>query len=178
MDVVIRPVKSSDARQFITLHNLVWRSAYYGILPEEVFEKREELTEQKIQNFTTTMLNTNNQIVYVAEHNGKLVGLMFGVLKSEYKYFNKPEYADMQALYIHPEYQNKGIATKLKNVFITWAKNNGKTKFVVGVLKENTKAQIVYKKWGGKQEEFINQFIICGKGYDEIFFTYNLIGLS
>ena len=171
---VVRQATPQDAKNFVELHNKVWKYAYSSVLPEEVFIKREELANQKIESFSKTMQNTANQIVYVAEKNGELIGLMFGVLNSEYEYFNKPDYADLQALYIHPNYQNMGIGTALKNVFISWAKQNGKTKFVIGVLKENYSARKVYESWGGKLENYSNQFFILNKGYDEVFYTYIL----
>ena len=114
-------------------------------------------------------------MTYVAESNGRVVGFIFGRIGSGYEHFNSLGYADLEALYIHPEYQGMGIASKFKDIFISWAKENGATKFVIGVLKENHKARKVYEKWGGMLDKFEQPFIKLGVPYDEVFYTYDLI---
>ena len=173
-NIIIRPVKASDAEQFIDLHNLVWRYAYGEILPEEVFVKREQKREQKIEDFKKQEFNNPNNITYVAENNGVLVGLMRAEIVSRYEYFKEQGFADLEALYIHPDYHKMGIGTKLKDVFVNWAKQKGATKYVIGVLKENNKARKAYESWGGKLEEYTNKFVIMDQGYDEVFYTYEI----
>ena len=67
-----------------------------------------------------------------------------------------------------------GIGTKFKNLFVDWAKENGATKFVIGVLKDNFKARRVYEKWGGKLDSYTQPFIKLGVEYDECFYTFEI----
>lgn len=174
-NILIRKVRTSDAEQYIRLKNLVWRDAYKDIFPEEVFDEMDSKVEEKVKKFPLNFYNDNTKICYVAEVDGNIVGLMYGTIKSMYEYFAEKGYADLVALYIKPEYQRYGIATKLKETFKEWAKENGADKFVIGVLKENKKARNVYEKWGGKLDLHEQQFFRLGKGYDEVFYTYDLI---
>lgn len=173
-DIIIRPVKASDAEQFINLHNLIWKTAYAGILPDEVFEKRKQSAPEKIEEFKQKKFDNPNQIIYVAEVDEKLVGLMRAELYSRTEHFGEQGFADLEALYIHPDYQKLGIGTKFKNLFVTWAKQKGATKYVIGVLKANSKARAAYEKWGGKLDDYTKQFVVYGQGFDEVFYTYNI----
>ena len=173
-NIIIRKVKNEDAEQYIKLNNLVWRDAYGHIFPEEVFEERELKTYKKIKEFASNVYNSDKQFVYVAEINGVIVGFISCQLISQYKYFADKGYADLMAIYIHPNYQGKGIGSKFKQLFVEWLKSKGINKFVVGVLQENHKARAVYEKWGGILDEYTQQFVKLGKGYTEVFYTFNV----
>ena len=173
-NIIIRQVKKEDAEQYIKLTNIVWRDAYKHIFPEEVFIERENNIDAKIEKFPTYAYNDDTQMMYVAEHEGRIVGFVSAKLISGYSYFAEKGYADLMAMYIHPEYQGEGIASKFKNMFEKWAKENGATKYVIGVLRDNHKARRVYEKWGGKLEEYFQPFVKLGVGYDEVFYTYDL----
>lgn len=165
----LRNVKPSDAKEYIELENFIYRKTYQEILSEELIKQREEKTNDRIDSFDKTHINDNKNICVVAEEE-KLIGYVWGVIKSETDFFRKDDYADLVALYVHPDYQGKGVGKMLKNAFIVWAKNCGAKKFVIGVLKDNLKARKVYEKWGGKLSDFTSKYM----GYDEVFYTYDI----
>lgn len=170
--IIIRKVNENDAYNWFLLVNKVWRDAYKDIFPEEVFIDRDNKIEQKVKTFSEIMKNDNENIAYVAECNGKLVGLMRGSITSAYNNFS--EYADLIGLYIDPTFQSKGIGSSFKNIFEKWARANGAKKYVIGVLKNNIKARKVYESWGGKLSEFKEDYIKFDVKYPEVFYTYNL----
>lgn len=169
----IRELRSTDAREYVELHNLVWRDAYGHIFPEEVFVDRENNSNKRIE-WVENFENNDKQIGYVAFVDDKLVGLMGATSISNYEYFKNKGYAELTGLYIHPKYQGIGIANEFKKVFIEWAVKNGTTKYVIGVLKDNYKARKVYEKWGGKLEDYTQPFVKLGVDYEELFYTYEL----
>ena len=57
-NIIIRQAKADDAEQFVNLHNFIWRYAYGDILPEDVFVKREQKTQQKIEDFKLQKFDT------------------------------------------------------------------------------------------------------------------------
>ena len=118
------------------------------------------------------MKNDNENISYVAEYNGKLIGLMCGSIHSSYNNFS--EYADLIALYIDPKFQGNGIGTSFHKIFENWARENGASKYVIGVLKDNVKARKIYEAWGAKLSDFEEYFIKLGIKYPEVFYTYDL----
>ena len=97
---------------------------------------------------------------------------MCGSISSSYDHFDK--YADLIGLYIDPNFQGYGIGTTFKNIFENWTTENGATQYVIGVLKDNTKARAIYETRGGKLSEFEEDFVKLGVGYPEVFNTYNL----
>ena len=173
MNINYRKATSDDAYAWYRFKNKVWRDAYKNIFPEEVFLEQEQNLKQKEQSFNKRFCNNDEKIAYIAEHDGKIVGLMFGTLKSTYDYFHQ-EYADLVALYIDPKYQGRGIGTELKNIFEKWAKEHGATKYVIGVLRDNHRARQVYERWGGKLSKHEEDFITLGVGYGEVFYLYDL----
>ena len=169
----IRKVKPEDARDWIVLCNNVWKDTYAHIFPEAVFIERDNQVEEKIKTFIYKMKNDKENIAYVAEYDGKIIGIMSGSIKSSYDKFNS-EYADLTVLYIDSKYQGLGIGSSLKNIFEQWAIENGATKYVIGVLKDNLKARKVYESWSGKLSKYEQDFIKLGVGYPEVFYTYDL----
>ena len=173
MDIKYRQVRTEDGYEWYTLLSRVWRTAYAHIFPKEYFDARDKSVESKAREFTKEMFAGDRKTAYVAESGGKIVGLMFGTLDSDYDYF-KGDHADLVALYVYPEYQGMGVGTALKDIFVKWARTKEAEKFVIGVLKENHKARKVYESWGGKLSDHEQDFMIMGKGYPEVFYVFNL----
>ena len=171
--VVIRKANISDAEKYVDLNNLVWKDAYKHIFPEEIFLEREKMKSVKMEQFCD-YTKSPEHIVYVAEKDGELVGLILAGTSSFYPYYAERGYADLMAIYVHPDYQGFGIASSLKKIFDKWLEDKGKTKFVIGVLKDNLKARKVYEKWGGVLDEREEPFQMLGKDYSEVFYLYNI----
>ena len=171
--LTIRKTKPEDARGWYALGNKVWRDAYSHIFPEEVFIEKENQVEERIKVFSDKMKNDNDIISLVAEYDGEIIGIMCGRIKSAYSQFSA-DYADLEAIYIDPRFQGCGVGTRFKQTFEEWAIKNGATKYVIGVLKDNTKAREVYESWGGKLSGYEADFVKLGVGYPEVFYTYDL----
>ena len=169
----IRKVKSEDARHWFILINKVWRDAYHHIFPEEVFIEKEKSVDDKIKDFSNRIKNDNENIAYVAEYDGEIIGIMCGTIHSPYQRFNA-KYADLGALYIDPKFQKLGIGSKFRKIFEEWATENGATQYVVGCLKDNIKARKVYESWGGILSDYETSFVKNSIEYPEVFYTYKL----
>ena len=173
MDIKYRKVRKEDGYAWYTLLDSVWRVAYGEIFPEELFDARDYAREDRARGFTEEKFLGERKIAYVAESDGKIVGLMFGTLDSDYEYF-KNDYADLVALYVNPDYQGIGIGTALRDLFIDWAKEKNSKQMVIGVLKDNTKARKVYESWGGKLSQYEHDFVQMDVGYPEVFYTFEI----
>ncbi|MBQ1372366.1 MAG: GNAT family N-acetyltransferase [Oscillospiraceae bacterium] len=171
--VKFRKANSEDAGGWYTLVNRVWRDTYHHIFPEEVFLEKEDKLETKIASFNDWAKNDSESITYVAECDGKIIGIMCGAIRSFYEPFSS-EYADLIALYVDPAFQGRGIGSAFRNVFAEWASGNGASQYVVGVLKENRKARRVYEAWGGKLSEYEKAFVKHNVSYPVVFYTFHL----
>ena len=173
MDIIYRQIREDDGYNWYTLLDTVWRDAYSNIFPKEVFDARDEHREERARGFSGEKFLGERKTAYVAECEGKLVGMMFGTLDSDYELF-KIDYADLVVLYIDPDFQGKGIGRKLKDIFVEWAKEKNADKYVIGVLKDNTKARKVYEAWGGTLVDYEHDFVVMNVGYPEAFYTYEI----
>lgn len=171
--LIIRKVNSNDSYEWIKLVNKVWREAYYHIFPEEVFIEKEKNIDKKLETFPERIKNDDQNIAYVVEVDGKIIGIMCGSINSRYEHFEN-EYADLNAIYIDPKYQGKGIGSSFKKIFESWAKEHGATKYIIGVLKENKKARKIYESWGGKLADYDSDFVKFDVRYTEVFYLYDL----
>ncbi len=170
MEIKYRPVQKEDGYEWYTLLDEVWRDAYGHIFPQEVFDGRDYAREERANGFTEDKYVGERKIGYVAECDGKIVGLMFGTLDTDYECF-KNGYADLTALYVYPQYQGKGIGTALRDIFTEWAKAKNAEKYIIGVLKDNAKARKVYESWGGELSDYEYDFVVMNVGYPIVFYT-------
>ncbi len=95
---------------------------------------------------------------WVAEHNEKIIGFCIVIHKEGRE-------ARIEALYVFPEYQNKGIGSKLIKKAIRWLGDD--KKIYVNVVEYNSKAINFYKKYGffkaGKKSDF-NSVVVLPSG--------------
>lgn len=169
----IRKTELKDVEQYVRLNTYVWRCAYKDIFPESVFVEGEKNINITIENFSKRFKNPNG-ISYVAEIDGKIVGIMSGSYLSGNEHFKEQGFADLRALYVHPDFQHLGIGKALFDAFVEEIKKKGIAKFVIGCLKENKQARKAYEKWSGKLDEYSQPFVINGVDYPEVFYTYDL----
>ena len=97
MDIIYRQVRKEDGYEWYSLLDNVWRVAYDGIIATEVFDARDNAREDRARGFTEEKFIGDRKIAYVAESDGKIVGLMFGTLDSDYEFF-KNDYADRMVI--------------------------------------------------------------------------------
>ena len=172
-NLIIRKTEPKDAEQYVRLNTYVWRSAYKDIFPESVFVEGEKNINITIENFSKRFKNPNG-ISYVAEIDGKIVGIMSGSYLSGNEHFKEQGFADLRALYVHPDFQHLGIGKALFDAFVEEIKKKGIAKFVIGCLKENKQARKAYEKWSGRLDKYSQPFVIEGKDYPEVFYSYDL----
>lgn len=169
----IRPYQKGDENQIVWLINNTWRSAYKDIFPSEVFDARDKSAEDRIKNFENKLIE-NNRICFVAEESGKIAGVMIASFNSDIEIFDKNNHSRIIALYIDRNFQHMGIGKNLFDDFVETIKQSGYTKFVIGVLEENSRARRAYEKWGGKLTDYIEDFEIAGVSRKEVFYRYDV----
>jgi len=169
----IRKAKKKDARAWTELNNRVWRAAYANIMPEEVFVRRQEETEERISRFSKT-LHEKGVFHYVAVADKKNVGILRFRTLSPHQKYQEQGYADLQVIYIDAAYQNKGIGRAFFDLCMKKLKKCGCTKMVIGCLKENLPTRDVYEHWGGKLDAGEEKFVTFGQEFPEVFYLFDL----
>ena len=106
--------------------------------------------------------------VFVAKVDGRVVG--FQSLDLFAKYTDSFDHVGVIGTFILPEWRRNGIAQRLAEYVIEFARNNHYEKFVIYVRAGNKKAQAFYKCLGYRQKGVLtNQVKIDGQYEDEVF---------
>lgn len=87
-----------------------------------------------------------NKIFFVAEEGNRIVGYLLGSI--ERSIYGNSGY--LEDFFVSRKYQNRGLATRLKDRFFEWLKKRKIRYCRLDVNPENEKAIQIYKKWGFK----------------------------
>ena len=104
------------------------------------------------ENFIVTNMYENyiedpDKMIAVAEENDKIVGYIYGYIKSNdgvYLYAT----VKLDALYVDPNYRNRGIATSLIDYFKNWTIEQNLNDIEISVCSRNNAAKSLYNKLG------------------------------
>jgi GNAT superfamily N-acetyltransferase len=121
--MIIREAKLNDIKQIQDVRNSV---------TENVLSNPGLVTDKDCEEFITVRGKG-----WVCEVDNQIVGFAFADLKE----------SNIWALFIRPEYENKGIGTQLHNIMLDWYFNQTKTKVWLGTS-PNTRAEAFYRKNG------------------------------
>lgn len=164
--MITRQIKISDAKEFLELSNALDESGYMLYEPGE----RKTTPEQQAK-MIERVLGEKNSAIFVSEIEGKLVGFLCvfggGVRRNRHSGYI--------VLGVHGEYHGKGIATKLFDEMVVWAKQVGLSRLELTVIKDNVKAFNLYRKMGFILEgEKVHSLIIDGVPTNE-YYMYRLL---
>lgn len=173
MDYIIREYKNGDGEQIVPLINRTWRKAYAHIFPVEVFDERDRTANERIASYDDG-LKKRGGTAYVAESDGKIVGVMVYGLKSDVQEFAKEGYAQLAVLYIDEKMQRQGVGRALFNTLVDNLKKTDIQKFCIGVLKDNHNGRKAYEKWGGKLTDVQTDFVKLDVPYIEVYYEYDV----
>ncbi len=134
---IIRPATLQDAQAITQVHCASWQKAYKDYIPESLLlnlplQARVELWLQAI----------DNNLVYVLEVADVIVGFVRVIADSVKKH------AEIDAIYVHPQYWHKGLGTKLCDYVLPKLQQEGYTQVGIWVLEGNTQARTFYESIG------------------------------
>ncbi|EPB9413135.1 N-acetyltransferase family protein [Clostridium perfringens] len=155
MSLRIRDIKIEDYKEISKIRKMP--SVMENILSNK--DEKEELIKEKIIN------RGKNQYWYVAEENGKVIGL--GILMNHGNLRRK--HVGVITLMVNSDYQNKGIGSLLMDKLINLSESLNIIRLELCVFRDNYKAINLYKKFGFKEEGIkIKSALKNGEYVDEI----------
>lgn len=143
MITIQKPTKE-DVRGVQEVFYKTWLATYpndeVGVTKEDIEEKfKNRNSDENIKLRTEKYLNIpNNELFLVAKDDTKVVGIFIFVKKEDYN--------QLQAIYVLPEYQGKGIGMMFWNKAKEFMDNDKDT--LVQLATYNKGAEIFYKKLG------------------------------
>ena len=155
MSLRIRDIKIEDYKEISKIRKMP--GVMENILSNK--DEEEELIKEKIIN------RGKNQYWYVAEENGKVIGL--GILMNHGNLRKK--HVGVITLMVNSDYQNKGIGSLLMDKLINLSESLNIIRLELCVFRDNYKAINLYKKFGFTDEGIkINSALKNGEYADEI----------
>ena len=155
MSLRIRDIKIEDYKEISKIRKMP--GVMENILSNK--DEEEELIKEKIIN------RGKNQYWYVAEENGKVIGL--GILMNHGNLRKK--HVGVITLMVNGDYQNKGIGSLLMDKLINLSESLNIIRLELCVFRDNYKAINLYKKFGFKEEGIkIKSALKNGEYADEI----------
>ncbi|MGU8588714.1 GNAT family N-acetyltransferase [Clostridium perfringens] len=155
MSLRIRDIKIEDYKEISKIRKMP------GVMENIISNKdeEEELIKEKIIN------RGKNQYWYVAEENGKVIGL--GILMNHGNLRKK--HVGVIILMVNSDYQNKGIGSLLMDKLINLSESLNIIRLELCVFRDNYKAINLYKKFGFKEEGIkVKSALKNGEYIDEI----------
>ena len=155
MSLRIRDIKIEDYKEISKIRKMP--SVMENILSNK--DEEEELIKEKIIN------RGKNQYWYVAEENGKVIGL--GILMNHGNLRKK--HVGVITLMVNSDNQNKGVGSLLMDKLINLSESLNIIRLELCVFRDNYKAINLYKKFGFKEEGIkVKSALKNGEYADEI----------
>ena len=144
---VIRNAVPADAPAIGKVHVDTWRTAYQGIMPDDVL--KDLSYAERIKRVQTNLQDESIRSRYfVADGPPGIVGFVCGGASRD---SDKADFdAELYAIYVRKEFSGLGLG---KRLFLAWAKETHRQGFramKLWVLKENHSSRRFYEAMGGK----------------------------
>ena len=103
----------ADVREATRVNVLAWRTAYDGVLPQEVLEGRDpDPADERVRELYEQWREDRDGIL-VAEEAGTVRGYAYFRWGGGTKPFVGADEAGLKELYVHPDHWGRGIGTRL-----------------------------------------------------------------
>lgn len=150
----IRRAKPSHARGIAEVHVAAWRSAYRGLLPDDVLDR---LTVEEVEGRWKERLSHAWRHVFVAQENahdgghenGRVVGFAgCGPVQDEEAEGEGEEVGEIYVVYVHPETWRQGYGSALLDGGLAGLRDDGFAQAILWVLRDNRQAIGFYEAMG------------------------------
>ena len=137
----VRPARLADAAELAEVYAAAWREAYSGIIPALTLERM--IVRRSAPWWRETM---KKRAVLVLEVGGAVAGY------ANYAPAARAHAgaAEIQELYLKPEYQGIGLGVRLFSAALKRIKSRGYGRVLVRALAENDRANGFYLRHGGQ----------------------------
>jgi len=142
----VRPAKDNDIEDIVLM--------FQSFLREGLYKVGYTLNLPTFLKHLFAAVDTEDECLVVAEHDGTTVGVFLGTLEPSYTNANQLEGCEI-LFYVQPEYRGNGIARKLMCAFEGWCRKKGAKKVVMGAVSEmkGEKLGKLYQRAGYKPYE-------------------------
>ena len=142
--LLLRQANVDDAHGIAHIHVNTWQSAYVGMMPDSYLQNLS--VEQRAQNWIKILESpiAENQTI-VAEIDGLAVGFI-GIGPSRES--NDSDLGEVFAIYVEPNFQGRGVGSRLMHEGIHLLKAQGFKGAMLWVLEQNIQTRAWYESRG------------------------------
>ena len=130
--MIIRPATPADARSIGEIRCTTWRSAYGGLIPQEVLDRLDP--EGDVPRFLPVLTDPDS-VFLAAEEEGVVAGFLFGGANRDLT--PSPFEGEIYALYVLPSHQGRGLGSALLRGFAREWTARGRWSALAWVLEKN-----------------------------------------
>ncbi|CAN5422866.1 GNAT family N-acetyltransferase [soil metagenome] len=168
--IEIRKAEPGDAAAIARVHVVVWRSAYRGLMPDDLLASLS--IEQRTDRWHSTIPNKRVG-TYVAIVDGELVGFSsVGMNRSE----EGETVGELYTIYVLEQSAGAGLGTKLIAAAEQWMVDHGFTDALLWVLASNANARAFYASRGWVDDQFEKVEVVWGAEVAEARYRKRLVG--
>jgi GNAT superfamily N-acetyltransferase len=136
----VRPARAADAAALADVYAAAWREAYAGLIPAIALER---MIVRRSAGWWRDVMK--RRAILVLEVGGTVAGYStFAPARGRAQ-----SAAEIQELYLRPEYQGIGLGTRLFSAVMKRVKGRGYARVLVRALAENDRANTFYLRRGG-----------------------------
>jgi GNAT superfamily N-acetyltransferase len=144
-DVLIRHAQVGDGAEIANVHLNAWREAYRDLLPQEFLDQLPLSFKQKMNMWSSVILDPKRFVLLVAEDKNGIVGFANFAAGRAPKLEEK---AQLVALYLLGRYKGNGIGYRLLSSGMKCMKERGFKDGYCWVLEGNSRAIKFYEQTG------------------------------
>ncbi|WP_325199590.1 GNAT family N-acetyltransferase [Oscillibacter sp.] len=161
----IRPLRETDDRLTVSrIYEESWKSAYRGIVPQAYLDGIPA-------GLWAANLDQGDRQSLVLEKGGRLVGT---VCVSPSRWPDYPDFGEIVALYLLPEYMDKGYGKALLTAAVETLAVQGYRDILLWVLEENHRARAFYEKQGFHYSGERMEHAVGGKPLGELLYLRHI----
>ncbi len=170
----VRLATPEDAQGIAQVKIAGWRDAYKSILPLDLLENLNEAREA--QNWAERLTNWSpDEPAWVATDKGNIIGFL---VAGANRYPAMPCDAELQAIYILPSAQRRGVGQALLSEGVAWLLQHGYRNMAVFVFRDNIQGRGFYEALGAIHFDS-GVYEVAGKSYaDESYMWESLQALQ
>ncbi len=143
-DYVIRKAKISDKEAIAGIYVNSWKFAYKGIVPQDY------LDSLSIKKYLKRLEDKTQLDEFLLESFRQVIGLVKII---DCRDADKQSCAEIQTIYLLPEFIGQGYGSILLKWLIEYAQSVGYKNIIVWVLTENTRARKAYERVGFQKDK-------------------------
>ena len=145
--IALRRAGAGDAPAIARVRVESWRTTYRGMIADAYLDSMEVDASTAMWDRVLTA-GPNTTSVFVADHDGDIVGFASGAMLAEPKHGMD---AELVAIYLRREFQHAGLGRRLVGAVVDAQRAQGATGLITWVIAGNKAARAFYERLGGER---------------------------